>query len=100
MTHIEQRLAQRNIYLSHSEIVAIASRFVCAAIILAKGTHKGDTQPDYYSRLESNGDLVVLIVRDHYPVTVMYRRSNQTNTPCALRVDEVIDYSERIKQDD
>jgi len=41
----------------------------------------------------SNGDLVILIIRSQFPVTVMFRRSNQPLTPDALRVNEIIDRS-------
>ena len=44
----------------------------------------------------SNGDTVVVIVRDNIAITAMLRRSwNQEFTPEVLRVDEVIDWTEQ-----
>lgn len=89
MTHCEQRLSERNIRIQHEKLVQIAK---CAgkdaAVLLGKVPYQDDGT-DYYSRNESNGECVVLIVRNYEPKTIMYRRSNQPFTPEALRVAKV-----------
>lgn len=95
MTHLEIRLAERDIHVSQAQISGLCYEYECAAVILSKqGSHHGPSNGDFYGRSESNGDLVVLIIRDHQPVTIMYRRSNQNNTPSGLRVDELIDLTQ------
>ena len=93
MTHTQQRLIERGINIPDSELNKIAlSCNVDSAVILAKlDSHKGDNVNGYYRRQESNGDLIVLIVRSSRPITIMYRRSNQPSTPQALKVCNVID---------
>lgn len=93
MTHTQQRLIERGIKIPDSELNKIAlSCNVDSAVILAKlDTHKGDNSNGYYQRQESNGDLIVLIVRNSRPITIMYRRSNQPQTAQALKVSNVID---------
>jgi hypothetical protein len=94
MTHTEQRLAERGIHINQAELQRIAKQFNDdVAVIMSRGEHKGDNVNEYRSRKESNGDLVVLIVRDRYPVTVMYRRSNQDNRPAAMRVNRIVEWS-------
>jgi len=90
MTHIEQRLAERNIAIDYSKLVVIAQHIgnTSAAVLLGTCTPVNDTGA-YRSREESNGDMVVLIVRDGKPITIMYRRSNQPFTPDALNVRKV-----------
>lgn len=91
MTHLEVRLQERGIHVSQAQIIGLCYEYECAAVILKREAHHGPTTGDFYGRNESNGDLVVLIIRNHTPVTIMYRRSNQNNTPAGLRVDELID---------
>jgi len=93
MTHTQQRLIERGINIPDSELYTIAKNCTCdSAVILAKlSEHKGDNASGYYQRQESNGDLIILIVRNNKPVTIMYRRSNQTNTTSQLRVNNIID---------
>ena len=95
MSHIQSRLAERGIekLVTESECKLIASRCnTDTAIILTKlDSTVNDSSLGYYARTESNGDLVVLIVRNHNAVTIMYRRSNQPQTPANLKVNEVID---------
>lgn len=93
MTHIEKRLQEREINISRSVIIGLCHKYECAAIILARQSHYGENSSDYYERKQSNGDMVVLIIREHRPVTIMYRRSNQTNTAEALRVNQLVDIS-------
>lgn len=95
--HITNRLAERDIHIDVEKISYIASRVECGAVILLKQEHKGQ-EGAYRTRTESNGDLVVLIVRHHYPVTIMYRRSNQPATAEAMNVDYVIDLTGEIVQ--
>ena len=93
MTHLQQRLSERNIAIPDSTLEKIAAHFgdITTAVLLARlGEHKG-CEGAYRSREESNGDLVVLIVRDAKPITIMYRRSNQPLTPDALHVRQVVE---------
>lgn len=97
MTHLEERLLERNIHIRQAELERIASQYrTASAIILAKGTHQGDDEHTYYNRKESNGDMVVMIVRNRQPKTIMFRRSSQTNKPEQLRVNQIIDLSRSI----
>ena len=93
MTHLEQRLAERNISIRQAELNKLASMYTSAALILAKGSHRGDNRNPYHARKESNGDMVIMIVRNRRPVTIMFRRSSQTNTPEQLRVNQLVDLS-------
>lgn len=93
MKHIVDRLNERNIQITPNQIVDIAQKYISAAIILQKSSHVGQ-EGAYRTRTESNGDLVVLIVRNRYPVTIMYRRSNQPATPEALHVMQVVDITQ------
>lgn len=94
MTHIEQRLLERDIHISKAVLTDLCYEYECVAVILAKQSHYGQSDGDYMSRSESNGDLVVLIIRDHKAITIMYRRSSQTNTAQQLRVNQVIDLTQ------
>jgi len=92
--HITERLAERNISIDIDKLCAITAYYENAAIILMKQSQHHGQEGAYRTRTESNGDLVVLIVRHHYPVTVMYRRSNQPATAEAMRVNQVIDLAQ------
>ena len=91
MTHYQQRIQDRQIGVSESQIVGLCYEYECAAVILSRVEHKGTNTGDYHGRMDSNGDLIVLIIRDHRAVTIMYRRSNQPQTCEALHVSQVID---------
>lgn len=94
MTHIEQRLQERHIHVSAAVLVGLCYEYENAAVILAKGSHVGDDENGYFDRAESNGDLVVLIIREHKPITIMFRRSSQTNTAQQLRVNQIVDITQ------
>lgn len=88
MVHITQRLQERGINISPRDIVDIARSCQCdTAVILCQCEEK---RVDH-GYIGSNGDLVILIVRQCHPVTIMFRRSNQPLTPEALRVGQIID---------
>ena len=93
MTHYQQRTHERKYtdLLTSAQLEGLCWEYQSAAVILAKldGT-KGQNYGDYRSRTESNGDLVILIIRDHKPITIMYRRSNQKLTAESMRVNELI----------
>lgn len=91
MTHTQQRLAERNIKIDDANLWKIARHIgnTSAAVLLGHVDYQGTQEGAYRSREDSNGDLVVLIVRDGTPITVMYRRSDQPFTPDALRVKQV-----------
>ena len=94
MTHIEKRLQERDIHISKAVLIGLCYEYNNAAVIIARQSHYGQDTGDYMTRKESNGDLVVLIIRDNRPVTIMYRRSSQTNTAAQLRVNQVIDITQ------
>ena len=90
MIHVTERLSERGITISERDILTLCQG--CkqdSAIILCQCDNKRVS--DGY--IGSNGDNVILIVRDRRPVTIMFRRSNQPMTPQALRVESVINRS-------
>lgn len=95
--HLLRRLQERGINYHPFTLESMAEK--CekdTAIVLCRcKTQKGMTWGDYYSR-ESNGDLVVMIVRNKEPQTIMFRRSwNQPLTCEALRVSAIQDLRKR-----
>lgn len=90
MTHIEQRLQERHISIDYGKLCQIA-KFAGrdAAILLGSVPVQNDDDTPYNSRELSNGELVVMIVRNGQPKTIMFRRSNQPFTAEALRVEKV-----------
>lgn len=85
MKHIRVRNEEREISISEKDIKRIANNCpVDTAIFLGKTENGFRNWQQSYD--ESNGELVVLIVRDRKPVTVMYRRIEQPFTSRALRV--------------
>jgi hypothetical protein len=96
MSHLQQRLAERNIKIADSTLWNIARglRRDSAVLVMKLDSHMGQNDGDFTTRKESNGDLVFLIVRDSRPVTIFYRRSSQTNTPNQMRVDQILDYTQ------
>ena len=84
--HLESRLAERGLKYSELYLRAVAlecsekSTAVCLAKTGVEKMYLGD-------REESNGDLVILVVRNKIPTTIMFRRSNQPFTPKALNVE-------------
>ncbi len=101
MIHIPDRLKEREINYPQDEILKIAKSCYCdTAIILQKlNESMGETNKDYKERKKSNGDLVILIVRGKNPVTIMFRRSTQNNTPEQLKVDKIIDLTKEDQND-
>jgi hypothetical protein len=101
MTHTQQRLTERGINIPDSELNAIAKNcpFDTAVILAKLEESKGDNKSEYYSRKESNGDLIVLIVRSCRAITIMYRRSNQPQTPAALKVNAIVDLTKNFNSD-
>jgi len=99
MRHIHDRLRQRGIDINGKAIENLSMR--CegdVALLLHKfDTVANDSCLPFCQRKESNGDLVYLVVRNKYPVTVMFRRSEQTNTIERLRVSHIVDIQDIIK---
>lgn len=93
MSHLQARLKERNIKISDSflYLLAFSAQEDTAFVIKYLDCHMGSTEKDYYNRKESNGDMVVLIVRGNHPVTIMYRRKNQDDTKEGLRVGKYLD---------
>ena len=90
--HIFAQLKQRQLNYSAIFLAAIAKE--CekdTAVLLAKlSATKNDNQSrNYHDRKISNGNLVILIVRDKRPITIFFRRDNQPFTEEALNVDEI-----------
>ena len=92
MSHLQARLQERNIEIGDSflYLLAFVAEKDTAYIIKNLDCHKGTTEKNYHDRKESNGDMVVLIVRGNNPITIMYRRKNQNNTPEGLRVESLV----------
>lgn len=97
--HIIKRLEDRGININLVVLANLAQR--CegdVALLLHKFPYiVNDSCKRFCEREESNGDLTYLIVRNKYPVTVMYRRSAQTNTPEMLKVSHIADIREIIQ---
>jgi len=93
MSHLQQRLKERNIKIDESILWNIAKDLnVDSAVIVARlDSSLDDKSGNYYTRNESNGDLVFLIVRNRKPITIMYRRSSQNNSASQLRVNQVLE---------
>ena len=82
MSHITERLKEREIFISESEIHKIAGNCKSDTAILLQRSENSR-----FSKDESNGEMVILIVRNQIAVTVMFRRGNQEFSRTALRVD-------------
>jgi len=83
--HVTERLQQRGIPATDADLITRAkSCNTDTAIVLYRGQNGRCSDG-------SNGDLVILIVRHGWPVTVMFRRSNQPLTCDALRVNKIIE---------
>jgi hypothetical protein len=92
MSHLQARLQERNIEIDDSflYLLAFSAQEDIAFVIKYLDCHKGSAEENYYARTESNGDMVVLVVRENKPITIMYRRKNQDNTRKGLRVGKFI----------
>lgn len=87
MTHIEQRLQERGIQVSPAVIAGLCYEYDNdTAVIMERGNSKGGECGTW----QSNGDVVILIIRNHQPKTIMFRRSNQPMTAKALDVAQVV----------
>lgn len=95
MTHLESRLQDREFtnILTVSQLAGLCYECdVDTAVIVAKlNIQQGQAYGEYRERYESNGEYVVLIIRNHQPKTIMYRRANQPMTTTALRVSSILD---------
>ena len=90
MVHLTQRLAERGIDISPSQLGAMARECKSdTAVILTRCQIRLVSD----GNIGSNGDIIILIVRHQYPITIMFRRSNQPLTAQALKVEQVIDRS-------
>ena len=98
MTHTEERLQDRNIRLTPSQIMGYVYEYgdlaQHVAVIIGRVDFQGDSSVAYRNRHESNGDLIVLIIRKGQDKTIMFRRSNQNNTPEGLRVNRLVDLTQ------
>lgn len=94
MSHLQQRLSERKINYPTSKLFDIAKncKTDTAVVLLKLDGIQNDSKLSFYDRTESNGDLVILIVRNQRPCTIMYRRSNQKMTPDSMKVNNVISY--------
>ena len=94
MSHVCERLHERGINIHPFTVDSIAeSCKVDSAIVLfkLKNSVNNHGRIAYNERKESNGNIIVLIVRDNKPVTIMFRRENQPLTCESLHVNIVID---------
>lgn len=90
--HVLERLRERKLNFSQIMLLAIARDCERDTAILLKKFENRNNEMEkipHYLREESNGDLVILVVRDKTPITVMFRRSDQPFTPQALRVHDI-----------
>ncbi len=87
MSHVTDRLLNR-VKPDHLSIaramLAQSDRYDNAAIIATVATAQ-----TFHNGQGSNGDTLALIVRNHYPVTLMYCRHQQANAG-HLRVNQVV----------
>lgn len=97
--HIIEQLEKRGIEINVTVLANLANR--CdgdVALLLHEFDYiVNDSDKPFRERTESNGDLVYLIVRNRYPVTVMFRRSAQVNTPQMLKVSHITDIRDIIQ---
>ena len=84
--HLQERLKERGLKFSEIYLLALALECEKDTAILLHDTKIHKCRID---QEESNGNLVILIVREKRPVTIMFRRDNQPFTPSALKVDAV-----------
>ena len=90
LSHVQNQLKNRGLNYSEIFLRAVANDCGCedTAVIL----DILDQPIPYKNQFESNGNVVILIVRNRYPVTIMFRRSNQPLTPKSLDVRKIINY--------
>ena len=74
--HIVKKLEERELKYSELFLMAVAKND-CSCADTAVILQKLDNPVPYIDDSRSNGDLVILIVRENRPVTIMFRRSNQ-----------------------
>lgn len=96
--HIIEQLKCRGLPFCESDLESLAIKCRSdTAICLTKLSQEisVSNSPDnkYRTESRSNGDLVILIVRNKKPITIMFRRSNQPFTTEALRVQAIMDLS-------
>jgi hypothetical protein len=93
MTHFESRIIERNIRYTVSQLAGIVFEYgECdTAVVIERHEFCGQNSGDYHSRRESNGELTVMIIRNHEAKTIMHRRLNQPLTPESMNVVRVID---------
>ena len=86
--HLQQRNIEREINQDLGNLSSYAEKCNCDTAIILKKLDKE------LNIAKSNGDLIIMIVRNRSIITIMYRRSkNQPLTKQALRVDDIKDYS-------
>lgn len=88
--HVRKQMEERGLRYEEKFLLELAEKCkVDTAIILEKLPRAVEYQNQY----DSNGDLVILIVRNKYPVTVFFRRSwNQEISKSSLSVREIIPF--------
>lgn len=90
--HIYQRLNERGLSFSMEYLISLAKKCEndTAILLCILDEYRNDSDLDFCQRKESNGNLVILIVRNQDPITIMFRRTEQPFTPEALKVDETM----------
>lgn len=90
LPHVQKKLKERGLNYSEIFLRAVAQKD-CGCVDTAVILDKLEKPIPFTDDFSSNGDLVILIVRNNFPVTIMLRRSwNQPLTPEALDVREII----------
>ena len=89
LPHVDKQLKERGLNYSEIFLRAVAEKD-CGCMDTAVILDKLEKPIPYIDDTKSNGDLVILIVRKNYPVTIMLRRSwNQPLTKEALDVEDI-----------
>ena len=93
MTHFESRIIERNVRMTANQLAGIVFEYgECdTAVVIERHEFCGQDSGKYRDRHESNGELTVMIIRNHEAKTIMHRRLNQPLTPEAMNVVRVID---------
>jgi uncharacterized protein YfbU (UPF0304 family) len=100
LPHITNRLAERNLHIPEDLIEDLAEQYDkdTAIVILNMGFCVNNSSRDFYERKESNGELVILVVRHHEAITVFFRRKDQPLDAQSLKVNKVVDLSKYFEK--
>jgi len=100
LPHIIQRLEERKLHIPEELIEDLAEIYVedTAIVILNMGFCVNHSNKEFYERNESNGELVILVIRHQEPITVFFRRKDQPLDAHSLRVNKVVNLSKYFEK--